>query len=282
MSRIDTHQHLIYPERFPYAWEAETPALAGRAFTVEDYQKASEGCGITGSLFMEVDVKPEYASAEAAFICKLAEDPANRILGLIASCRPENPGFAEHLEALRHPRLVGLRRILHTQPDEISRSSTFRKNISHLGGLGLTFDICALARQLSIVTELIDACPGTQFILDHCGGPDIAAAQLDPWRADLRELSLRPNVTCKISGIIANADPANATTAVLRPFVEHSIECFGWDRVVFGGDWPVCNLTASLQTWSGILDEILTSVDPADRAKLDRLNARRVYRLPAF
>jgi len=279
MSRIDTHQHLIYPERFTYAWEADTPALAGRAFTVEDYQKASEGCGISGSLFMEVDVKPEHASAEAAFICKLAEDSSNRILGVIASCRPENSGFSAHLENLRHPRLVGLRRILHTQPDELSRSSTFRENISYLGGQDLTFDICALARQLPIITELIDACPDTQFILDHCGGPDVAAGQLDPWRTDLRELSLRPNVACKISGIIANADPANANTAALRPFVEHTIECFGWDRVVFGGDWPVCNLTASLRAWSEILDEILASVDPADRVKLDHHNAHRVYRL---
>ncbi len=282
MSRIDTHQHLIYPERFMYAWAADTPALAGRAFTVEDYQKAAEGCGITGSLFMEVDVKPEHASTEAAFICKLAEDPANRILGVIASGRPENPRFAEHLETLLHPRLVGLRRILHTQPDELSRSTTFRENVGSLGGLGLTFDICALARQLPIVTELIDACPDTQFILDHCGGPDVAAGQLDPWCPDLRELSLRPNVVCKISGIIANADPANATTAALRPFIEHTIECFGWDRLVFGGDWPVCNLTASLRAWNEILDEILASVDPTDRAKLDHLNARRVYRLTAL
>jgi predicted TIM-barrel fold metal-dependent hydrolase len=282
MSRIDTHQHLIYPERFTYDWAEDAPALAGRAFTLEDYHMASEGCGITGSLFMEVDVRPEQAAAESAFICKLAEDPANRILGVIASGRPENPGFAAHLETLRHPRLVGLRRILHTQPDELSRGSTFRENVANLGGTGLTFDICTLARQLPVATELIDSCPDTQFILDHCGIPDVATGFLDPWRADLRELSLRPNVVCKISGIIANADPANATTAALRPFIEHTIECFGWDRLIFGGDWPVCNLTASFQAWSGILDDILASVDPSDRAKLDHLNARRVYRLPAF
>lgn len=279
MTRIDTHLHLIYPDQFSYDWTASIPVLAGRSFTIEDYHASSEGSGITDCIFMEVDVPAEQSAKEAAFFCKLAENPTSRLLGVIASGRPENPDFPQYLQSIRHPSLVGLRRILHTQPDEVSTSRVFRENVAMLGREGLTFDICMLARQLPLATALIDTCPDTRFILDHCGGPNVAAGALDPWRADLRELSRRPNVCCKISGIIANADPANATTAALRPFVEHSIECFGWDRVIFGGDWPVCNLTADLGSWVSSLDEILASADPADRAKLDHLNAARIYGL---
>lgn len=279
MPRIDTHQHLIYPESFVYEWTAGVPELAGQAFTLDDYRTASAGCGITGTLFMEVDVPASRSGAEAEFFCKLAEDPASRILGVIASGRPEHDGFERYIESIRHPRLVGLRRILHTQPDELSAGSQFRRHVGLLGKAGLTFDICALARQLPLATALVDACPDTQFILDHCGNPDIASGQLNPWANDLRELSRRPNVACKISGIIVNADPNNLTPAAFRPFVEQVIDCFGWDRVIFGGDWPVCNLTADLPTWVSILDEILASADPADRARLDHLNAVRIYHL---
>jgi predicted TIM-barrel fold metal-dependent hydrolase len=279
MPRIDTHQHLIYPDSFTYEWAAGVPALAGRAFTLDDYRAASAGCGITGTLFMEVDVPVTQSGTEAAFFSRLAEDPSSKILGVIAQGRPENDGFEAYLDSIRHPKLVGLRRILHTQPDDLPVGGLFRKQVGMLGKAGLTFDICALARQLPLVMALIDACPDTPFILDHCGNPDVAAGILDPWGKDLRDLSRRPNVACKISGIIVNADPSNLTPAAFRPFVEHCIECFGWDRVVFGGDWPVCNLTANLGTWVSILDEILASADPADRAKLDHLNATRIYGL---
>ncbi len=279
MSRIDTHQHLLYPERFTHEWTAGIPALAGHAFTLADYQHAVEDCGITGSIFVEGDVPPAQQAAEAALFCRLAEDPANRLLGVIASCRPEHPDFAAHLAAIQHPRLVGLRRILHTQPDELSTSTTFRDNVNSLGSEGLTFDICVLARQLPLAIALVDACQDTQFILDHCGVPAVAADQLDPWWADLRELSRRPNVACKISGIIAYADPARITAQALRPFVEHCVEAFGWGRLVFGSDWPVCNLTAGLGAWIKLLDEILASAELADRAKFDHLNATRIYGL---
>lgn len=279
MPRIDTHQHLIHPDRFTYEWTGGAPALAGRSFTLHDYRAASAGCGITGTLFMEVDVPAAQSAAEAAFFCQLAQDPSNQLLGVIASGRPEHDGFESYLDSIRHPRLVGLRRILHTQPDELSTASRFRKHVGLLGKAGLTFDICALARQLPLVADLIDSCPDTGFILDHCGNPDIAAGDIEPWGTQMRELARRPNVACKISGIIVNADPANLTVSAFRPFIEHVIESFGWDRIIFGGDWPVCNITAGLSAWVDILDEVLAGTNPADRAKLDHLNATRIYGL---
>jgi predicted TIM-barrel fold metal-dependent hydrolase len=274
---IDTHQHLIYPERFRYDWAAQIPALQGN-FRLEEYRAAAEGCGITESIFMEVDVPWEQAASEAAFFCSLAEDPANRIAGVIAACRPENPDMAAWIEKLAHPRLVGFRRVLHTQPDELCTSALFRENVARIGRKGLAFDLCVLPRQLANGAALADACPDTVFILDHCGVPDIASGDLAFWREQLCEISRRPNVNCKLSGIIAYA-AGEITADTLRPVVEHAIECFGWDRVVWGSDWPVCNLTRDLGTWCRLLDEILSGSSEDELAGLYHRNARRIYRL---
>lgn len=274
---IDTHQHLIDPGRFRYDWAAGIHTLQGN-FRLEEYRTAAGGCGITESIFMEVDVPWEQASSEAAFFCSLAEDPANRIAGVIAACRPEQPDFASQLEMLAHPRLLGFRRVLHTQPDELSTGALFRENIRRIGKSGLTFDLCMLPRQLEYGAALIDACTDTRFILDHCGVPDIASGDLTFWRGRLLEISRRPNVFCKISGIIAYAS-GDITADKLRPVVEHAIACFGWNRVVWGSDWPVCNLTSDLRTWSRLLEEILSGCSGDELARLHHRNARNVYRI---
>jgi predicted TIM-barrel fold metal-dependent hydrolase len=278
MDRIDTHLHLIYPERFSYDWAAGIPALAGQTFRVEEYRNAAAGSDISESIFMEVDVPDDESVSEAAFFCSLAENPANRISGVIAACRPEHADFAAQLEATAHPRLVGYRRVLHTQPDELSTTPLFRENVALIGKAGLTFDLCLLPRQLAAGAALIDACPDTRFILDHCGVPDIASGELAFWREQIREISRRPNLACKISGIIAYA-AGEITANTLRPVVEYAIDCFGWDRIVWGSDWPVCNLTRDLACWTRLLDEILSDSTEGELARFYHLNAREIYRI---
>lgn len=278
MDRIDTHLHLIHPEHFCYEWTAGIPALADKQFSLNDYHQAAEGLGINSSIFMEVDVAEKDLVSEADWFCKLAENPENRLCGVIAAGRPENPDFEAQLEELAHPKLIGFRRVLHNQADEVSTSRTFRENIARIGKAGLSFDLCMLPRQLSHGAALIDACPDTRFILDHCGVPDIASGDLDFWREQIREISRRPNVACKISGIIAYTS-GNITAETLRPVVEHTIECFGWDRVLWGSDWPVCNLTRDLGTWGSLLDEILAGSSENELERLYQLNARACYRV---
>ncbi len=278
MDRIDTHLHLIHPERFAYEWTAGSPALAEREFSLGDYHQAAEGLCIRESIFMEVDVAEIDLVSEAAWFCQLAEDPANRLCGVVAACRPEHPDFERQLETLSHQKLLGFRRVLHTQPDDLSIGELFRENIRRIGKAGLSFDLCMLPRQLHHGAALIDACPETRFILDHCGVPDIASGDLSFWNQQIREISRRPNVFCKISGIIAYA-AGDITADTLRPVVEHAIDCFGWDRVLWGSDWPVCNLTRDLATWGRLLDEILAGCADHELARLYQHNARAVYRI---
>jgi len=207
-------------------------------------------------------------------------DEDNPLEGVVACGRPEKPHFAEYLDQIAgHPKLKGIRRVLHTQPDDLGQSSLFAENIRLLERYGLSFDICVRAHQLPIVLRLVRDCPGVSFILDHCGGPQVKEHRLDPWRQHILEMSKSPNVACKVSGLVSYADPEKWTAEDLRPYVDHVIECFGWDRVLFGSDWPVCTLSSSPQKWADTLALLTHDAGEEKQRKLFYENAARVYRL---
>ncbi|WP_438482619.1 amidohydrolase family protein [Oleiharenicola lentus] len=277
MQLIDTHQHLWDLQRFPYSWCAGIPVL-NRSFVLADYVAASANTEISKTIFMECDVDEPHALDEARHIQALA-DANSSIAGIVASGRPERDGFRAHLEALATlPKLRGVRRVLHTQPDALSGDSRFVENLRLLPEFGLTFDLCLLARQLSVGLDLVQKLPEVTFILDHCGVPDVKSRAFDPWRNDIRMLAAQPNVICKISGLVAYAD-AQWTTADLEPWFNHVIACFGWDRVVWGGDWPVCTLGAPLSRWVETTHALTRHASDDQRAKLYHLNAERIYRV---
>lgn len=274
MRIVDTHLHLVYQDRFSYPWLEGAGAL-NRNWHAEDYFAEAEALGIETALHMEVDVAESDMEAETRFVTTL--DP--RVGGAIASARPENPDFPAFLERLEVINGVrGVRRVLHTSPDELSQTGTFAANIRRLGDAGLPFDLCVLARQLPVGRALVQRCPGTQFVLDHCGVPDVAGKALDPWRDDIRRLAALPNVAAKISGVVAYAG-ADWTVDDLRPFVEHVIESFGWDRVVWGSDFPVCTLTADLRRWVAATKQIVGGASEDEQARLFHRNAERIYGL---
>jgi predicted TIM-barrel fold metal-dependent hydrolase len=279
----DTHQHLIDPALGAYSWSKTIPQLDGRKFDYSDYLREIEGSGITRTVFMETT--PDAWRDEASHVLGLAAQPGSLIAGIIANCHPEEEGFEEYLASIASDKLVGLRRICHVESDDFSRQPNFVENIRRIGRMGpirpmgLTFDLCFTWKQLPIARELVEKCPDVQFILDHCGVPDIASGQLDPWRGYMRDLAGLPNVACKISGVLAYCNPDNATTEAVRPYVEHSIETFGWDRVVWGGDWPVCTMTSSLRQWVATSREIVGGASEDEQQKLFNRNAARIYGL---
>ncbi|MCB8881136.1 amidohydrolase [Acidisoma cellulosilytica] len=271
---IDTHLHLIDQSRLSYPWLGDVPAL-NRSFSLDEYWSQAQPLGIVAALHMEVDVSPEQSEAETAFVQGLGRP----VIGAIASARPEDPHFAAQLERMAAtPFIRGIRRILHTSPDELSQAPLFAENLRRLAQYDLSFDLCVLARQLPIAADLVRACPDTRFVLDHCGVPAVEAQALSPWAEDIRRLAELPNLACKISGVVAYAGQ-QWTTADLRPFVEHCIACFGWDRVVWGSDWPVCTLTGDLGRWVQATHEILSGCSDSETSRLLSGNAKRIYRL---
>lgn len=280
---IDTHVHLLEPDRFTYEWTKDFSALAGR-FDLSVYQNASRDSGIQAGVFMEVDC--EESSEEAHYFCSKAEDPDGLIRVVVAAGRPESPDFERSLDAMANPRLTGIRRVLHTQPDELSQTSLFRKNVDLLGTRGITFDICVLQRQLPIALELVRECPQTTFILDHCGVPEIASNDAPSgegflvWKKAICALAAEPNVNGKISGITAYAPAPLRNAEGLKPYTDTMLEAFGPSRLVWGGDWPVVNLGDGLQAWTNISRDLFAELTEIERAHIFTTNAIQIYRIP--
>lgn len=276
---IDTHLHLIDRSALSYPWLAGVPAL-NRDFSYAEYATDALRCGIEGVLHMEVDVAPADIAAETAHVKSLASRQGSLVRGAIASCRPEEAGFESYLETVRADRFVkGFRRVLHVVPDDLSEGALFRQNLKRLAGSGLTFDLVVLPHQIPKAIALADVAPDVQFVLDHCGVPDIKANAEHPWREHIEAIARRPNVVAKISGVIAYADPAEWTVDTLRPYVEHTIASFGWDRVIWGSDWPVCTLGGGLTTWVAATHALLAGASESERTRLLSGNARRLWRL---
>ena len=183
--------------------------------------------------------------------------------------------FPRYLDALPD-RVRGIRRLLQFQPPELSRSGLFHDNLRRLPERELVFDICVKSHELDIAVDLVHALPDVQFVLDHCGNPKIAEGEWDSWAKPMAAIAAHPNVVCKVSGILANVDHG-WTTEQLRPYIEHVIALFGWDRVVWGSDHPVVTLFANLTRWVEASREVVAGCSDEEQAKLFHRNAERVY-----
>ncbi len=275
MRIIDTHLHLIYLDKFTYEWLDREPPQLKQQWDAASYFAEAEALGIDAAIHMEVDVPARQIDDENRFVLSL--DP--RIVAAISNCRPENVDFPAHLERiLAEPRIRGLRRLLQSDPDDLSRGEIFRDNLRRLAVHRLSFDICVRPWQLGVARELAAACPDVQFVLDHCGNPPIASGDISVWRKDVAALAELPNVAGKISGILIHA-PRDWTPDTLRPAVEHMIEVFGWDRVVFGSDRPVLTLNGTLTQWVEALKQIVSGASADEQANLFHRNAIRIYGL---
>jgi predicted TIM-barrel fold metal-dependent hydrolase len=276
---IDTHLHIVDQDALSYPWLADAGPL-NRNFSYDDYAREARRLGITATLHMEVDVAEADIEAETANVTRVAARPGSLLVGAIANCRPEDAGFAAYLEHARAEKIVkGFRRVLHVMPDNLSESLLFRENIRRLAGTGLTYDIVAKPHQLPIVAALVDLAPDVQFVLDHCGVPDIKGGGYDAWATNLADIARRPNIVGKLSGIVAYTDTGAWSLDDIRPYAEHTISSFGFDRMVWGSDWPVCTLAGSLSTWVGATHALLEGASKDEKAKLLSGNAIRLWGL---
>jgi predicted TIM-barrel fold metal-dependent hydrolase len=280
ISLLDTHQHLVYREKASYGWTKDIPLLAEENFILDDYKTLTEGLDIGGTLFMETGVDDPDYQQETRFVKSLADNSDNGMIGLISSIRPESDeAFETWLEETIEMGVVGYRRILHVMPDDTSQSDIFRKNVRKIGVSGKTFDICFLPGQLPIACELAKACENTKLILNHCGVPDIAGDGLDPWRQDIKALAQIPNVICKLSGLMAYCAPGTSSLETIEPYVDHVLNCFGPNRMVWGSDWPVVNLAKGLPEWIAVTRKILGKLSADEASSIAYGTAQIVYKI---
>ncbi len=293
---VDTHQHMWDLAQFALPWlEGEGIEPLRKNHLMSDYLAAGVGTGIARTIYMEVDVAAGQRSAEAEFVASLCRADDNPMVAAVIGGRPGEEGFRAYIDRFKaEDAIKGVRQVLHVPDAEPGHclQEYFVRDVQYLGEIGLSFDLCLRPRELADAIGLVDQCPDTRFIVDHCGNADPqivnGAAERDPansfshtkeqWQRDMAALGAREHVVCKISGIIARA-PAGWSADALAPTVNHCLDSFGPDRVVFGGDWPVCNLAASLSAWVAVLREIVAGRPQQEQAQLLAGNAERLYGL---
>jgi L-fuconolactonase len=276
---VDSHVHFWDGARLPYPWLAGVPEIAG-PHTLDELASEAGARAPREIVFVESAVASERALDEVRWVESFVGAP---VIGAIVAQVAVDRG-AETEAALAalaaEPLVRGVRHNLQDDPDaEHCLRPEFVRGVRQIGARGWTFELCVRNAQLRACAALARACPETTFVLDHAGKPDIRGGRLDPWRADLAELAGVPNVVCKLSGLVTEADPATWTPAVLRPYVEHLLSCFGPGRLLFGSDWPVVNLAADYQRWLDTALDFLAPLSQKERTAIMSENARRTYRL---
>jgi L-fuconolactonase len=274
---IDSHVHFWDQQQLPYPWLVEVPKIAGRHTPAELRAEAGEDCP---EKIVFVECGAPWLD-EVKWVSQLAViEP--RIAGLVAKCMVNEGAatVAKLAELKRFPLVRGVRHLVQHEPDaDYCARPEFIAGVQAVGAAALSFDLCCFHHQMPAVVRLMRACPDTRFILDHFGKPGIRARLLDPWRAHLAELAALPNVVCKLSGLITEADHAAWQPADLKPYVDHALATFGPGRLLFGGDWPVAKLAGSYPRWLDTARALVSHLPAADQDAIFRRNALRAYRL---
>ncbi|MCP4256673.1 MAG: amidohydrolase family protein [Planctomycetes bacterium] len=288
-SIVDTHQHLWNLRQFRLPWLQPGGELT-RDYTLADYEEATEGLGIKKAIYMEVAVAAEQKTAEAKHVIKICQDKSNRTCAAVIGGLVLENSFKDYiLQFEGNPYIKGVRHGLNN-PRQLEDSQLIQ-NLRLLGSLNMRFDLLVPPRLIDEAAKLVEQCGDTRFILDHCGNADPLAFNrkldwgrepqhdADEWKGNVDKLAKQTNVICKISGIIARAAKGKATDEVLSPIINHCLDAFGPDRVVFGSDWPVCTRGAPLHIWTNLLHEVVRKRSFEDKSKLFRINANNFYGL---
>jgi L-fuconolactonase len=273
---IDSHHHFWRYNPREFGWLEGPLKPLQRDFMPPDLLDAMNSAGVDGA----VAVQARQTLEETHWLLQLAAETP-QIRGIIGWAPLTDESFAATLtNLLPHPRLKGFRHIIQGEPDpDFILRKDFNAAIRLLKGTGLVYDILIFARHLPQTIRFVDQHPDQPFVLDHLAKPRIAAGEIDTWAADLRELARRPNVSCKISGMITEADPKQWTAAQLHPYLDIAVEAFGPTRLLAGSDWPVCLAGTSYRGWFGLLREFFKHYSSTEQAAIFGETATSVYSL---
>lgn len=293
MTRIDAHHHVwrllpgaggpTGPDRRAHDW-LNGPDLAPirRDFTLDDLRSVTAVAEVDRTVL--VQVLPEVAET-ADFLALAAEDGEDLVAGVVGWADLTDDGIGDTLAELRAgpggDLLVGVRHLVQGEADPrwLTRPDV-RRGLRAVAEAGLVYDLLTLVHQLPAAIETVRALPEATFVLDHLSKPPIAARDREPWASLVRELAAEPNVTCKLSGMVTEADHAAWTVADLRPYADVVLDAFGPSRVMFGSDWPVCLLAASYEEVVAAAEGLTAGLTDAERDEVFGGTAARVYRLP--
>ena len=274
--RIDAHHHLWRYSTAQYGWISEAMPQLRRDFLSRELDEALHEGQMEGA----VAVQARQTIEETNWLLALAT-ASPRMLGVVGWAPIASPEFAGMLEELAaQPKLKGLRHIIQDEPnDDFILGHDFNAGIALLKNTGLVYDVLIFEKHLPQTIKFVDRHAQQRFVLDHIAKPRIKAGLLSPWQENIRELARRPNVYCKLSGMLTEADWQHWTPETLRPYVETVLEAFGPQRLMFGSDWPVCLLAASYKKWAQTVEELIASLSVNEKQRVMGGTADEVYRL---
>lgn len=280
MNILDTHVHFWDTNSLRYPW-IEKGCPFDRAFSLEDYSRSSARTHaiLTGMIFIEADAESSCSLPEAHWAAGLAvADP--RIRGIVARVPlTDETAIAANLDALAViPLVKGVRDNIQGHAPGFALQHSFTQGVREVGRRGLHFELCVEHHQLGETLELARRCPEVSLVLDHCGKPAIRTGEREPWLSQIGQLAALPNVACKISGLLTEADWERQPDEVLW-YARQAADAFGPTRILFGSDWPVCELAGGFDKWLRALETLTVSWSTTDRESFFCRNAERLYRL---
>jgi L-fuconolactonase len=274
--RIDAHQHFWRYDQREYGWIDERMGRLRRDFLPGELKGELDHVGFDGC----VAVQTCPSLAETRWLLELA-DRHPFILGVVGWVDLQSPAAREELQDVAsHPKLVGVRHGVQDEPDEsFLLRPEFGRGIALLESFGLAYDILIYPRHLRVATDFVRRFPGVRFALDHVAKPEIRNGEIRDWARDLRALASLPNVVCKLSGLVTEADWDRWTPEDLEPCLEVAFDGFGPERLLIGSDWPVCTLAADYARTLGVVMDYLAPRPEAEGDAVLGLNALRFWRL---
>lgn len=275
---IDSHQHFWQRSLpFDYAWLTHPPLAAiNRDFLPADLDPQRRAAGVDATIF----VQTQHKLTENDWVLRLAEENP-WIAGVVGWVDLQSPACEEQLLRYRaHPKFVGVRHVTHDEPDDnwIIRPAVL-DGLRVLERHGVPFDLLFFAKHLHHAPTVARSVPNATLVLDHLSKPRIKAREIAPWAAELRAAAAFPNVYCKLSGLVTEADWANWSVADLRPYFLTALDSFGPTRLLFGTDWPVCVLAADYERVVSTARELIAELSASEQAAILGGNAARVYKL---
>jgi len=278
---VDTHLHLWDPTHLRYSWLDEIPLL-NQPHLLADYDRARGPVQVEAMVFLQCEVESAQYRQELEWATSLArEDPRIQAIVPWAPLEQGERARAEVEQLARNHLVRGVRRIIQFEADPaFCLHREFVAGVQMLAEYDLHFEICLKGdEQFRNAIRLVEKCPQVRFLLNHIGKPFIASGVLEPWKSLLAALAALPNTWCKMSGLVTEADNQAWTPPQLQPYIDWVMESFGWQRTLFGGDWPVARLATEYPRWVDTLTAALPGSDQDDLRRLFRDNAMTFYRL---
>jgi L-fuconolactonase len=273
---IDSHQHFWQVGRFDYPWMTSDLGVLYRDYLPDDLAPILARHGIAKTVL----VQASNSVAESRWLLELA-DANSFIAGIVGWVDLMSTEIDAQLDKLcAHPKFKGVRHLVESEPNDdwLIRPSVW-SGLQKLCKRGLSYDLLVHTRHLQYVSKVAERCPDLNLVIDHMAKPPIARNEFDEWARALKPLAHYPNIHCKLSGLVTEANWRSWQTDDLRPYVEYALELFGADRMMFGSDYPVCLLAASYDLVLDSFQELLKELSDSDRDKIFSQNAATFYRL---